>query len=243
MISAIDAQLELCKFSENGNIFLVKILSNMTAYGSLPYVQTWVQGKNAVIQTVDDSAVIFANTNADFDEITEFLPFCGAKTVFTSYENAAKLRLNVMESGIILRKSRTTAHSPPSGITRQYYPDYSRIHSLLYNCGFTLPSRDDFAADLSLRLRNNTARIYCNNEYTVLCIVGYETAKSAIISAVATSPDIRRHGLGSDVLTAACSSLENEQKQVYLYREIGKNEEFYHKNGFTEIGSFASCKI
>ena len=243
MISAIDAQSELCEFSENGNIFLVKILSNMTAYGSLPCVQTWVQGKNAVIQTVDDSAVIFANTNADFDEIAEFLPFCGAKTVFTSYENAAKLRLNVMESGIILRKSRTTAHSPPSGITRQYYPDYSRIHSLLYNCGFTLPSRDDFAADLSLRLRNDTARIFCNNDYTALCIVGCETAKSAIISAVAVSPDVRRRGLGSDILTAACSSLENEQKQVYLYREIGKNEEFYHKNGFTEIGSFASCKI
>ena len=243
MISAIDTPTELCEFSENGNIFLVKILSNMTAYGSLPCVQTWVQGKNAVIQTVDDSAVIFANTNADFDEIAEFLPFCGAKTVFTSYENAAKLRLNVMESGIILRKSRTTAHSPPSGITRQYYPDYSRIHSLLYNCGFTLPNRDDFAADLSLRLRNDTARIYCNDNYTALCIVGYETAKSAIISAVAVSPDIRRHGLGSDVLTSACSSLENEQKQIYLYREIGKNEEFYHKNGFTEIGRFASCKI
>ena len=243
MISAIDAQSELCEFSENGNIFLVKILSNMTAYGNLPFVRTWVQGKNAVIQTVDDSAVIFANTNADFDEIAEFLPFCGAKTVFTSYENAAKLRLNVMESGIILRKSRTTAHSPPSGITRQYYPDYSRIHSLLYNCGFTLPNRDDFAADLSLRLRNDTARIYCNDNYTALCIVGYETAKSAIISAVAVSPDIRRHGLGSDVLTSACSSLENEQKQVYLYREIDKNEDFYLKNGFTEIGSFASCKI
>ena len=243
MISAIDAQSELCEFSENGNIFLVKILSNMTAYGSLPCVQTWVQGKNAVIQTVDDSAVIFANTNADFDEIAEFLPFCGAKTVFTSYENAAKLRLNVMESGIILRKSRTTAHSPPSGITRQYYPDYSRIHSLLYNCGFTLPSRDDFAADLSLRLRNDTARIFCNNDYTALCIVGCETAKSAIISAVAVSPDVRRRGLGSDILPAACSSLENEQKQVYLYREIGKNEEFYRNNGFTETGSFASCKI
>lgn len=243
MISAIDTPTELCEFSENGNIFLVKILSNMTAYGSLPCVQTWVQDKNAVIQTVDDSAVIFANTNADFDEIAEFLPFCGAKTVFTSYENAAKLRLNVMESGIILRKSRTTAHSPPSGITRQYYPDYSRIHSLLYNCGFTLPNRDDFAADLSLRLRNDTARIFCNNNYTALCIVGCETAKSAIISAVAVSPDIRRHGLGSDVLTSACSSLENEQKQVYLYREIDKNEDFYLKNGFTEIGSFASCKI
>ena len=243
MISAIDTLTELCEFSENGNIFLVRILSNMTAYGSLPCVQTWVQGKNAVIQTVDDSAVIFANTNADFDEIAEFLPFCGAKTVFTSYENAAKLRLNVMESGVILRKSRTTAHSPPSGITQQYYPDYSRIHSLLDNCGFTLPNRDDFAADLSLRLRNDTARIFCNNDYTALCIVGCETAKSAIISAVAASPDIRRHGLGSDVLTAACSSLENEQKQIYLYREIDKNEEFYRNNGFTEIGSFASCKI
>ena len=243
MISAIDAQSELCEFSENGNIFLVKILSNMTAYGSLPCVQTWVQGKNAVIQTVDASAVIFADENADFDEIAEFLPFCGAKTVFTSYENAAKLRLNVMESGIILRKSRTTAHSPPSGITRQYYPDYSRIHSLLDNCGFTLPPRNDFAADLSLLLRNDTARIFCNNDYTALCIVGCETAKSAIISAVAVSPDVRRRGLGSDILTAACSSLENEQKQVYLYREIGKNEEFYRNNGFTETGSFASCKI
>ena len=38
-------------------------------------------------------------------------------------------------------------------------------------------------------------------------------------------------------------SLENEQKQVYLYRENGKNEEFYRKNRFTKIGSFASCKI
>lgn len=243
MISAIEPTAKLCDFSENDNIYLVKILSNMAAYGMLSCVRTWVQGKNAVIQTVDDSAVIFADTNAIFDEIAEFLPYCGAKTVFTSYENAAKLRLNVMESGIILRKSRMTNHSPPSGITRLYYPDYSRVYLLLEHCGFTLPSRDDFAADLSLRLRKNTARVFCNDDYTALCIVGCETAKSAIISAVAVSPDMRRRGLGSDVLQAACSSLENEQKQVYLYREIGKNEEFYRKNGFTEIGSFASCKI
>lgn len=244
MISAIDTPAELYDFSENDNIYLVKILSNMAAYGMLPCVRTWVQGKNAIIQTVDDSAVIFADERADFDEIAHFLPFCGAKTVFTSYESAAKLRLNVMESGIILRKSRMTNHSPPSAhIKRQYYPDYSRIYSLLEHCGFTLPSRDDFAADLSLWLRKNTARVFCNDDYTALCIVGCETAKSAIISAVAVSPDMRLNGFGSDVLTAACSSLENEQKQVYLYRENGKNEEFYRKNRFTKIGSFASCKI
>ncbi|MGN0115656.1 MAG: GNAT family N-acetyltransferase [Acutalibacteraceae bacterium] len=244
MISAIDTPAELCDFSENDNIYLIKIRSNMTAYSNLSCVRTWVQGKNAVIQTVDDSAVIFADERADFDEIAEFLPFCGCKTVFTSYENAAKLRLNVMESGIILRKSRMTNHSPPSThIKRQYYPDYSRIYSLLEHCGFTLPSRDDFAADISLRLRKNTARVFCNNDYTSLCVVGCETAESAIISAVAVSPDMRLQGLGSNVLQAACSSLENEQKQIYLYREIGKNERFYRKSGFIKTGSFASCKI
>ena len=84
--------------------------------------------------------------------------------------------------------------------------------------------------------------MFCNDDYTAISIIGFETAKSAIISAVAVSPDMRRQGLGSDALSAA-AMLENEQKQVYLYREIGKNEEFYLKNGFYEIGSFANCKI
>ena len=242
MICAVNSPTELCDFSEE-NIYLVKILSNMTAYGNLSCVRTWVQSGNAVLQTVDDCAILFADENADFDEIAEFMPFCGAKSVFTSIENAAKLHLNADESGIIMRQSAPTNHSPPSrGILRQYYPDYTQIYSRLSECGFTLPPRDDFAADLSLRLRRNTARVFCNADYTAISIIGFETAKSAIISAVAVSPDMRRQGLGSDALSAA-AMLENEQKQVYLYREIGKNEEFYLKNGFYEIGSFANCKI
>ena len=244
MIKAIDTPASLCGFCEDDNIFLVKILSNFTAYGGFNCLRTWVQNDCAVIQAVDDNAVIFAENNADFDEIAEFLPFCGISTVFTSYENAEKLRLEATEHGVILRKGKMSNHAPPkSGITRQYFPDYTKVYSQLLQCGFTLPPRNDFAADLSLRLRKNTARIFCNDDCTALCIVGCETAKSAVISAVAVSPDRRRQGLGSNILQTACLSLKNEQKQVYLYRESGKNKEFYINNGFYEIGGFASCKI
>lgn len=244
MISAIDTPTELYGFTGDDNIYLVKILSNMAAYSGLACVRTWVQKSSAVIQTVDSSAMVFADNDADFEEIAEFLQFSGCKTVFISHENAAKLRLKTIDHGVILRKGKMSNHAPPkNGVIRQYFPDYTQIYSLLKKCSFSLPTRDDFAADLSLRLRKNTARVFCNDEYTAICIVGFETEKSAIISAVAVSPDLRRQGLGSDVLQTACSSLNNEQKQMYLYREIGKNEEFYINNGFYEIGSFASCKI
>lgn len=246
MIKAVDSADEICGFSEDNNVYLIKILSNMKAYSRAFGTQTWTQnnnGNHAVLQATDDSLIIFADDNADFEEISEFLPYCGCKSIFTSSKTAKKLHLSPIESGIILRQN----HSPPKryakcAVVRQYYPDYSRIYSLLKSCGFTLPDRDSFAADLSLRMRRQTARVFCDTNINAVCIVGFETAKSAIISAVAVSHDMRLNGLGGSVLKAACSSLKNEQKQVYLYRETDKNEEFYSKNGFGEIGSFVNCK-
>lgn len=223
------------------DIFITKIMSNMITYRSDNRLLTWAQDSHALFQMFDGSAAFYADENADFDEIRDFIRFLGGAEIFTSRKCADRLSADIQSGGIIMKRSYTSPVS--SGFKPPPFPEYSKIYDLLNKTGFTLPPKDSFLCDLHARFKRKTARIFCNDDYSSLALTGFETKECAVISAVATDPDFQNTGLGSTALISLCSALEKEKKVIYLYRENDKNERFYNKNGFENYGEFVICKI
>lgn len=205
---------------------------------------TWVQDDRALIRQDGGDLILHAEENADFEELAAFLRRQGPISIFTSVRAAKQLKLHTVSSGIVMKKTADSHESAPEicDIDSPAFPEYSKLYSLLCRCGFPLDSADDFTADLAMRVHCRTARIVADKEYGAAAFTGYETASSAVISAVAVDRQWRRRGRGSAVLNLLCHALNLEKKQIFLYRERGKNEAFYLKNGFENCDEFAVCR-
>ncbi len=66
-----------------------------------------------------------------------------------------------------------------------------------------------------------------------LCVTGI-TDKTAVLTAVAVEKSKRRLGFGAFLVNEACRMLSG--RDIYIYRETGKNKAFYEGLGFEEVG-------
>ena len=80
--------------------------------------------------------------------------------------------------------------------------------------------------------------IYIDGELACGAVVTGVTDKTAIITAIATDGNYRRKGLGKKLITEICEKLSG--REVFIYREIDKNKEFYENCGFLECGAFVT---
>lgn len=206
---------------------------------------TWVQDDRALIRQDSGDLILHAEENADFEELAAFLRSLNPVSIFTSVSAAKQLELPTVSDGIVMKRAAGSQQIALDlcDIDSPAFPEYSKLYSLLCRCGFALDSAEDFTADLAMRVHCRTARIVADKEYGAAAFTGYETASSAVISAVAVDRQQRRCGRGSAVLNRLCHALNQEKKQIFLYRERGKNKAFYLKNGFENCGEFAVCRL
>ena len=126
-------------------------------------VRFWVQRNDENIITAAvcrayDSIVLSAESNADFEELWQFLKIIGFSTLSCEESVCGKLGLSPTRSGNIvrfehlLRPLRGEAQMPR-------YPDLRDVYSLLVSSGFDrLGGRDEWIADVSRRMNRDTAQ-------------------------------------------------------------------------------------
>ena len=238
MIKLIESIAEIDGILKTDSVYKAKILSNIDVYGELPIINTWQINNSAVFQMINSDGILTGDISDD--EVLDFARFMNCKTVFTSKKIADKLSLETNETGQIMIRGGSII-KPESRYSEIAFPEYSKIYSLLERCGFNLPEKDGFLSDLHLKVHKKSARILANDDYSALLISCFETEKMAVLSAVCVDKDLRRKNIGSDMINSLCGILQN--KTIYLYREIDKNEQFYYKNGFENCGLFANCNI
>ncbi len=117
--------------------------------------------------------------------------------------------------------------------------DLKQIYNLMAD-GFEFDPRagfDDFAVDISHRIRHGTANIYAvrlQDKIVSSLTVSANSPNCAVISGIVTSPGSRCHGMGSALIAFAVNKLLSQGKNVYLQRE--KKIDIYEKMGFTVCG-------
>lgn len=120
-------------------------------------------------------------------------------------------------------------------------PSIMAVCKLLCQCegdSIRVGQFDHFYADLSLRVRRNTAICYALQDKGV-AIASAVTEYGSIIGGVAVRQNERKNGIGSALVKSLVSDLSGDKK-IYLLRLKNENESFYKRLGFENIGSWAS---
>ncbi len=101
---------------------------------------------------------------------------------------------------------------------------------------------ESWYVDISHRIRHGCAAAYSlnvNGEIASSAVFSSIYNDNAVLSAVQTAPNYQKHGYGSALVShMMCDVLG----KVFLMREKGKNELFYSRLGFENIGKWRMYK-
>lgn len=203
------------------NIFCLKAAFD----GSPLEADVWVQKEEDNISSViarHGGRLYICSDGKNTAELAEFINIIGYGEIFTEKETAARLKLNtVREFGVLAKKCQKTAEPHfDTGLKAIY-------DGLLKGCDsdIQLPPFEDFAPDLSHRLRHGAATCVADKTGAA---VAFLCDKGGIINGIAVDGVCRRQGVGSRMLSMLCSCI-NGDTFVCANEE---NTEFYIKNGF-----------
>ncbi len=209
---------------------LMQILCLKAAFkGTVLEEDTWVQTENGrVIGAVArNGGRLYLFTEKATDELKVFLDTVGFSEIFTAKETAQTLGLSIEKEYVCLRKSSVKNKDfsfSDIGLTSLYEGLKSGEDS-----DIVLPKFEDFAADISHRLRHGAAAAAVNDRGAALAFL---CEKGAVINGISVKKELRGKGMGSKLLGELLSCLEGD----VLACTGDKNTEFYIKNGFSEIG-------
>lgn len=235
---------ELAPFGQTA--FGCRIQSAAAAYGfEEPFAQFWTQGDKAALCKLDDAVILEADSGADFGELMDFIRMTGAKTLLCSAEAAEHTGLSPVCRGEVMGYHNENKPEIPAGF--ELNPSLRNIYALLCECAtetFVPPEFEPFYLDLSHRIRHDaalSAGIRQGGDLVSCAVCVAKTQEKAVVSAVAVKPEQQRKGLGHAVLAALLSQLP--QKEIYIFRSQGENEQFYRAFGFAPCGGFAEFSI
>ncbi|WP_457944554.1 GNAT family N-acetyltransferase [Caproiciproducens sp. LBM24188] len=244
MISKVELPETLSPFADSA--FGCRIIATADAYGfSEPFAQIWVQEDKAALCKLDDVMILSVKPGADFEELHSFIRMTGAKILICSGKYEEHTGFQTAQSGEIMGYLNLKPLKTPASY--ELNPSLRDLHGLLCECEtptFTPPDFEPFYLDLSHRIRHGTALAVGirQGEALVSCaICSAKTQSKAILSAVACKPVLQRHGYGRAALAALISNLE--QRELYIFRARGVNEEFYRSCGFLSHGTFVEQTI
>jgi GNAT superfamily N-acetyltransferase len=186
-----------------------------------------------------------AEADADFEEISAFIPMTGATRVLCAAGAARSLGLSAEISGEIMTHENAAVTAPERDAFLN--PALRELYRLLCESRsetFVPPAFEPFYMDLSHRIRHGTAVTagICENEKLVACAVcAAKTGAEAVVSAVAVHPEYRGRGYGGDMVRAMLLYLE--PRKIYIFRAKEENAAFYSSCGFTPSGAFSQCTV
>lgn len=228
--------LRLCKKTAYG----CKIAALAHAYGfEKGFVCFWLDVKNETVFCQTDGDMIISGTVLDREETESFLHAVGPRGILCAVKNAETLALPVTQSGDILKKKLGPGKAAKFDPTAVNIRD---LYNLLEETGM-VEEFEPFYLDLSHKLRHGTAMTFTQRkgkELVGCVVVSAITDDAAILSAVAVKQSLRRQGIGTALIRQAEEALPG--KTLYVFREKGKNREFYRQLEYTRVDTWVYSK-
>lgn len=239
MIEIIENETDLSSWDVD-DIYSVRIFSLLKSYGTkynfAKFYRQVIDGKiTAVISSLDNNLTLALNDGFDNEEIVRFLCVNGYSTLLCDEKLALSSRFD--EGDVMVCSSKFDA-----SFTDAVVDEYPKLMDL-YN--FIDYEGQDFKAwyvDISHRVRHKTAKAYTlklNETIIASGILSSIYNDNAVLTAVQTMPEYRNMGYGSALVSYICSDVS---KNVYIMREQGRNENFYSRLGFKNIGKWRMYK-
>lgn len=221
--------------------FCARITALFDTYGSgYSFAMFWIQDEErAAISRIDGAVTVYADENADYEELSEFLKAVGYSDIICDEAVAERLGLEKYDSSYIVKYS-TCRDADENGILTDY--EKKEIYSLLCACGFSMGSYNAFLADFCSRLNKNTALLSAIEDEDGLCASAsalFCGRKSTLLGAVATKESKRGKGYAERLVRFLAIKSRGE---VFLFCRNDGLAEFYKKCGFDICGRWAAIK-
>lgn len=225
--------------------FYTRVLSLFESYGTgVDFVGFWVQetdsGIAAVISRFEDKFSLYITDAADREELAAFLRFQGAGAVMTDARYPLDL-LHHEEIGGTVLAYRGEHYISGKEI---YIPETKDLYALLQTCEspiFRVPPYLSFLSDVTHRRNLSKCTVLGIAEDGMLAsavMTVSETARAAILGAVATHPDHRRKGLSRELVRTLASRIAEQDRAAYVFSASEANTRFYQNSGFESVAEF-----
>lgn len=220
------------------NVVYVKLMCHYAAYKDNDKIALfWCQTDEkctvtAIISLIDNNMTL-CRTGGDLDELKSFIMALSPSNIFTDLDSAQALGLNIVTKCASLYKK------PPfntENAAENTYAGLDFTYDVLSEF-LSVGERDAFIADVSHRIRHNTAG-YVTTRFSAGVILYCENY--ATLNGIAVKNDVRRGGLGSSTLSRLLEIIRD--RTVFICAEY-KNVPFYEKNGFTVESHAAYCTL
>lgn len=223
------------------DIFSVKIFSLFRAYGTkYPFIRFYAQKNNSEITAIicildNDITLSYIHNKADIEELTEFVNVMGFSTLLC---DGSFVLDREYDCGIIMSSERKTE------IACDYtdVDEYPYLFDLFNFVDYGNVDFESWYVDISHRIRHGCAKAVTLNvdgEIISSAIFSSIYENDAILTAVQTKPEFRKSGYASALVSAMCCDVTGT---VFLMREKYKNESFYKKLLFDNIGKWRIYK-
>ncbi|MDE6385785.1 MAG: GNAT family N-acetyltransferase [Eubacterium sp.] len=223
------------------DIYAVRILSLLNAYGcKYPFARFYRQinddgAVTAILSVLDKDITISFDKNADRDELSQFVSVIGFDSVLC--DEALEID-SCYECGIVMKTDKSI-EIPCNYMEIDEYPHLFDLYNFI---DYGEINFDSWYVDISHRIRHGAAKAFTLNmdeEIISSAIFSSIYKNNAILTGVQTKPEFRKMGYGSALISAMCCDFNGT---VYLMRENGRNESFYKKLGFENIGKWRIYK-
>lgn len=217
---------------ENKSCLYSRVLGDFVLSERLDFsdgAQFLTDGK-ALLAEIKNGAMIKIGEAEDSEEFESFVSFFAPNTVMSECENG----------DIIVMKKKAVGE--PKKISIAYDFKLKDFHALFLANGLS-SDKEGFMLGMSDSVKTKTGFLigkYDEEKKELeggLCVTGI-TDKTAIVTAVAVGEKYRRTGVGTFLFEEAFQMLSG--RDIFVYRERGKNKEFYESLGFTETGSIVT---
>lgn len=228
--------LALCRESAFG----CKIASVVKAYGfDKGFACFWLDEEADTVFCLADDVMMLSGNLGDAEETRQFLRMVGVRTVHCSAANMERLGWAPAATGDVLCKR--APEGAPGPESREEVP-IRELYALLEETGM-VEEFEPFYLDLSHRLRHGAARAFWvrrEDEIGACAIVSAIGEGAVLLSVVAVREDLRRQGLGSEMVRQVEAAFPG--KTVYVFREKDRHQAFYSGLGYTITDRWATAE-
>ncbi len=241
MIEAVDSLGGLSCYGGK-DIFSVRVLSLALAYGfDYPFAKFYRQINDdmivtAIISVLDGDTTVSHLPEFDNEELADFFSFCGYLTLLSNEKFA--LSSDFSQGVVMASDKKFQLDCDYTDIN-----DYPRLSELYNFVDYGGVDFNSWYVDISHRIRHNAAKAAAivdeSGEIVSSAVFASVYNGNAILTAVRTDPQMRRKGCGGSLVSSMCGSVGGT---VYLMREADKNESFYKRLGFENIGYWRMYK-
>ena len=240
MIKLIDNPDEFDTFNKD-DIFFIRIMSLLKAYSTeynfaLFYKQI-DENENitAIISRLDNDYTVCHYDNFNQKELDDFFKTLGFNSILCDED--LKLSFSY-DYGITMATNKKIEKT----INYAEIDEYPKLMDLFNLEDYSSADFESWYVDVSHRIRHGAAKavtLNINGEIISSGIFSSIYNNDAILTAVSTQSEFRRMGYASALVSAMVCDIKGK---VYLMRDKNKNEEFYKKLGFENIGYWRMYK-